>query len=554
MILQISLYRPKLFGLAVILLLIFLASAFVAAHNAYDPSLSWPVLLAMLVSISLFLVIAGSPLSPWPVSKALVVIAALLAFYFVGQYRHFNYELEFGYVPALGRLTSAFMPNLVFFTPHPNAVASFLEGVLLISLVITWRTPQPARWIWLALTAIIAYGLFITESRGAWAGVAITLAIWLLLTFGARVLPWLAVGLGVAGGILVGAYVILTQLAPQQEILFITPTLNTLNGRLLLYQNSFDLMQDYLFSGIGLGETFGMVFSRYQLFIHVPYLYYAHNIFISIGLGQGLWGLASFIGLIGVFFYFVFRVERSEPDPASQMLFRAAWLGVTAGLIHGFVDSIQFSGAVWTMPVLFVLAGLAVAAGRPALEQPRRRNLPAQPANSVWGVGAAVVVLVLVLGALSWRSLAGSWYANLGAIAHTRADLASVADEAMRDVFLAQATDHFDAALNMDPNQPTARRRLGLIALDQLAFDTAVEHLEQAYQHDPTNQATLKLLGYAYLYTGQIDAAETMFRRLGFMSRLRLAQEFEHYEWYWNMRGWNNLSAYAGEMAQRMSP
>jgi len=540
-------FRSKTQNFLVIgVLLLFVSSALVGLWATYDPSLGWSVLTAILISLSIFWIIASSLISPWSASRALVIVAGLFAFYFIFQYRHFDYQQETGLVPAIGRLTSSFSPNMVVFTPHPNAVASFLEGVLLVSLVVIGRAGGRARWIWIMFSFFIAYGLFISESRGAWLGIAIAMGIWILLIFRERALQLLALGVGISAG-LVGGIFFVTRLAPGQNVPLLTPTLSTAYSRLTLYQNSLRLMKDYPFTGIGLGDTFGMVYSRYQLYIHVPFLSYAHNLFLSVSLGQGLLGLIALVGLMILFYYFVIRVERAGgiDSEARLMLFRAAWLGVTASLIHGLTDSAQFSNAVWTMPALFVLAGIAVAVGRRALISASEGI----PARVIYVMG--VIVVILLFGAVVfWQPLTGAWYVNLGSTYQTKADLSPSLDESTRELLLAQATENFEQALNIDPDQSTANQRLGLIALEHQDFETAVIYLERAYTREPHNQGTLKTLGYAYLWTGQLDAAEQLFRQVDFNGNL--ADEMDYWYWWWGTQDQENLSSYAQDMAQRL--
>jgi len=539
-------FRSKLHNFLVIsAFLLFVISSLIGLWVAYDPTLGWPVLAAILISLSIFWIIASSLISPWPASRALVISAGLFAFYFIFQYRHFDYQLEIGLVPTIGRLTSSFSPNMVIFTPHPNAVASFLEGVLLVSLVVIGRAAGRARWIWIVCSFFIAGALFISESRGAWLGIAVAMGIWILLIFRERALQLLALGLGISAGIVGGIFVV-TRLAPGQNIPLLTPTLFTANSRLILYQNSLRLMQDYPFTGIGLGDTFGMVYSRYQLYIPVPFLSYAHNLFLSVSLGQGLLGLIALIGLLILFYYFVFRVEQAGIDREEPlMLFRAAWLGVTASLIHGLTDSAQFSSAVWAMPVLFALAGIAVAIGHSALK-PADASIPTQVKYAL----GSVVVILFIGAVIFWRPLTGVWYANLGSMYQTKADLSPSLDQSSRELLIAKATKNFEQTLHIDPDQSTANRRLGLIALEQQDFDTAVTYLERAYTREPHNLGTLKILGYAYLWTGQLDAAEQLFRQVDFNGNF--VNEMDYWQWWWRTQNRENLSSYAREMAQRL--
>jgi putative inorganic carbon (HCO3(-)) transporter len=539
-------------------LILFVASAFIGIWATYDPSLSWPTLLTLLTSVSLFFAIANFAILPRWVIWGLVMVAGLLALYFVTQYAHFNYQDEVGPLARLGRVTGSLVPDLVFFTPHPNAVAGFLEGAFLLSLVLTARVHDGSRWFWGAMTALIAYGLLISGSRGAWLGVAIAMGIGALLIFRNQALQLAVTGFGLVAGILGGTYAVTRLASPGQHVLILSSVFDTAHSRFILYQNSLQLLKDYPFTGIGLGDTFAMVYSRYQLLIHVPYLYYAHNLFLSVGLGQGLLGLVALVWLLFAFYRFVIGVERtSSLDTRLLPFFRAAWLGTTVTFVHGLLDSPQFSQDFWTMPMLFALAGLAVAMGRLVLDQASQEEVggtsPTQHRYGKWIALAVVAVGLLVALLVFWRPLASAWYANIGAIYQTKADplLSPNLDDPVREAMTRRAVTYFERALSLNPAQSVANRRLGMMALERQDFETAVTYLEQAYPQEPENQATLKALGYAYVWTGQLDLAEQRFRQIDFESRL--VGELEYWHWWWGTQNREDLSTYAGEVAKRLS-
>ena len=80
------------------------ASAPAALWAAYDPALSWPMVLTLLGSIGLFFAVVNTPLSPRWVSRALVLVASLGALYFVTQYGRFDYPQETGTFARLGQV------------------------------------------------------------------------------------------------------------------------------------------------------------------------------------------------------------------------------------------------------------------------------------------------------------------------------------------------------------------------------------------------------------------------------------------------------------------
>jgi tetratricopeptide (TPR) repeat protein len=332
-------------------------------------------------------------------------------------------------------------------------------------------------------------------------------------------------------------------------------TVEVVSSRFSLYRNSLNLFNDYLFTGIGLGDTFAMVYSHYQLMFHVPFLFYAHNLFLAVALGQGILGLVALIWLVFSFFGFVYQVEQSSLNDEALSIFRAAWLGVTITFIHGLTDAPQFSPDRWTMVMLFALLGLTVAAGKSVLRQ-EESEYRTSSGLSLWRAtpwkwaGLAVfgfTMIFLIFG----NGLLSIFYANIGSVYQSRADLSSQLDNVAREAALAQSIVYFERALKFNPSQPVANRRLGLIALEQQRYDMAVGHLEQAHLREPQNQATLKSLGYGYLWSGNLPAAIAMFRQVEMRDFLR--QELVYWQWQWREQGREDLAGYAQAMLQALS-
>jgi tetratricopeptide (TPR) repeat protein len=530
-------------------LLLLLVSACISLWAAYDPGLSLPTVLTLLVCVSLFFVITQANISSRLIGKGLVLVGGLIAFYFVGQYTHLDYWAETGRLARLGRLTGSFLPNLVFFTPHPNAIATFSAGVFCLSLVLAWQSRGPERIGWGLAVVVVAYSLLISASRGAWFGLGVALSLWLLMLLPNRSLRLLLGGvIGLSLG--AGFYLLLNLAQSGQSPPLVSSALNTFTSRFILYRNSFYLSGDYPFTGIGLGDTFAMVYSRYQLLIPVPFLFYTHNIFLAVALGQGILGLIALAWLLIGFYHFVIQVEGVGLPEPQRWRFRAAWLGVTATFSHGLIDASQFSGDYWTMPLLFALLGLAVAIGRPVLRlsRGRERTRPGQQMRRApYGKPATIIAAGLVVGLLVfWQPLLSAWYANLGSVYQTWADLAPELDEVQRETTRTAALSFFERSLQLDPEQPVANRRLGLIALEQQRFESARDYLERAYSHEPGNQATLKALGYAYLWTGQLTPAQALLRQLD--DQGELIEELGNWQNWWASQNRVKLSRYAAQM------
>ncbi len=525
--------RPVVLGAPLALLAL---SALLSLWPSYNPTRSLPVLLTLLGSNSLFFAIVNTSVSPRLLAKVIVLAAAALALYFIGQYAHFNYPTEpeswQAYVNRAATAISQPLPNLTFFTPHVNGVGAFVEGAFFINLALLWLARGRQRWVWSAALASIVLALLVSQSRGAWLAVALALGIGAVLLFPTSKLRAV---IGLAG-------VVLAVIAAGAVLLFPEMALTVAQSRLNLYLDSLYLFSAYPFTGIGLGDTFAMVYSKYQLLINVPFLSYTHNLFLTVGLSLGVLGVLALLWLVLAFFQFVFQAEKVEPS--HHLLFRAAWLGVTAQLGHGLTDATQFSNSLWAMPMLFSLLALAVVVGRDGPRDALNRIHPPRR----WVIPAAMGLLLLAAG---WGFGPGGWYANLGAVYQTRADLSPHLDDTARQTLRAQAVTYFDRALAINPDQPTANYRLGQMALDAQNFDQAITLLARAQARQPDNQAVLKALGLAYVWTGQLDRAESLLRRRN--DRAEVAEELGTWSWWWGTQNRPELSDYAHQMATRLA-
>ena len=151
--------------------------------------------------------------------------------------------------------------------------------------------------------------------------------------------------------------------------------------------------------------------------------------------------------------------------------------------------------------LLFVPFGLTMAGRPPNQVRPKPFAMRRWPVISVALAALAVVI---------WRHpLYSAVLSNLGAVTQTQRELAvyswpewPIQDEVRRQVDLTGSVKLFERALAYDPNNVTANRRLGMIALSLGEYAEALKYLEAAYASTPGDNATRQLLGEAYLVNG----------------------------------------------------
>jgi cytochrome c-type biogenesis protein CcmH/NrfG len=134
-------------------------------------------------------------------------------------------------------------------------------------------------------------------------------------------------------------------------------------------------------------------------------------------------------------------------------------------------------------------------------------------------IGLLPVVAVLVL--IVWPGSDARWLANRAALEQTRSELGhfrfpfdNIQDELRRNgtIDLQPAIHLYQAALERDPNNVTALRRLAQIELSKGDIAGAQQKLETAYQLAPGQRATRQMLGEVYAVGGDIDRAAALWR------------------------------------------
>jgi tetratricopeptide (TPR) repeat protein len=220
-------------------------------------------------------------------------------------------------------------------------------------------------------------------------------------------------------------------------------------------------------------------------------------------LDQGLLGLLAFGGLLITAVWPTRSTDRWRPAALAS-------LGVI--LLHGLVDDAFYGYGGWAVTLLFVPFALLARSESPRV--PARRS--ARPALIFWGIAAMLLVAAFFMPAVQ-----AAFKANLGAVSQTRTELVgyhwpeSKFQDAVRRSAkdkLAPAIAWYQSALDSDPANATANRRLGQIELAFEQYDAACKHLAAAYAAAPSQRATRQLLGECFALAGETDQAVELWR------------------------------------------
>ena len=538
-------------------LLVFVLGGLFGLFASYDPALSTRWLLWLVAGTMIYILVVVLVRSKGRLQFAAplpVLLATLFALALATQYRYLDFNLKFGTVARLGALSSAFVPRWLTVHIDANAAAAFLEGSLPLAVALVINTYRRMRWLWIACSCTIAYGMVLTASRGAWVALlAALLLAGLALIYkrrsSLRVLRmpnrfdgkekrlWLFVAVGLLLMLIAG---VLLFVSSSGQRVFAAAEYRAVD-RLTLYRNSFFLALDFPLTGIGAGATFGMTYSHFQLLIQVPYLSYAHNLFLAVWLAQGLIGLIGFGALILMAARLFWRAAHLPADPAIQRICWGAMLGSTVALLHGLTDAPQYDVAWPVLLINFLMFGIAVAAANLIDRRPLRSLAVGKRGTAIVAVALCCTLLVL------WRPLIAALQSNVAAIFEAKSALAPRLTPDERDELHAAASQWNAGSLAIDPQSVAALKRSGILSIDDHDFATAIAALELAHQRSPADQSISKALGYAYIWNGNAADGVRLFRELDRVGEVR--QELDAWPLAWQQRGRDDLAAQAQRAA-----
>ncbi len=235
---------------------------------------------------------------------------------------------------------------------NPNVMGEYLIPLICMGVAMLWKTKNKlGKLFFLGMTGIMALALLASGSRGAMLGLAFA-ALMFALIADHRLLPLLLVGV-----------LLLPAVMPASLWVRFAAILNGTDTsslyRVAIYTSCFRMLRDYWLTGIGVG-SFSLVYPLY--FYTAANSYHAHNLFLQVGLEQGVVGFSVFVLLLLFWFQRLYRAIPGEKDP--RRFLTGALLGGMAGLlVQGMTDRLWFNYRIVLLFWLVLGMGLA-AAGR----------------------------------------------------------------------------------------------------------------------------------------------------------------------------------------------
>lgn len=254
------------------------------------------------------------------------------------------------------------------FTPHvndtanPNVMAGTLIILLPCALGLLWFCGLSLGWIDLSLASLsVVIGTFVlilTQSRGGILALGETLVLMVVLRW--RRGLWLLAGVVV----LIGVLVILLGPTSIIEGILANASLGGIDGRLEVWSRAIYMVQDFPFTGVGIGS-----YGRVGNLLYPFFLYatgtppHAHNLFLQIAVDLGIPGLIAWLAiwmLIMLTAWLLFQHGRKFNNKWSSGLGAGLLCSQIALVSHGMLDAVTW-GMVKPAPLVWVLWGITVA-------------------------------------------------------------------------------------------------------------------------------------------------------------------------------------------------
>jgi O-antigen ligase len=244
----------------------------------------------------------------------------------------------------------------------PNKAASIMCSALPFGLFAVYHERRV--WKLLAVAGVITLivAIFSTFSRGALFSFAVLVAAFVLREIHSRRSFLILVGLILVGVLLTPGYY--WNRVFHLGSAFKDTTLDwSVYTRLLALKTAVQMFVRHPLTGIGLGNFIES--SSYRLFIRIV----AHNTYLEIAVGVGIFGLVAFLGMMGA------GVRHAWDGSRSVWAGRDAWLNSFSFYCFLSLVSIAISGIFLTFPFRYplwvpVAAGLVIGNLRHAETQP----------------------------------------------------------------------------------------------------------------------------------------------------------------------------------------
>ena len=354
----------------------------------FDPATSMPKITGVVLGVACYYGLVARLAQPRELWLGVVVLIAVgcgVAFISLFATNWFDKLPVIGSIATLLPVAIRGLPGSPPEGFHPNGVAGALIWVLPLMFMLFWhyRAKQlpllPPRWQWpvrisFLLTLLLLGGtMLLTQSRSGFIGLLCgTLALVVIPRRRLQIIAGTLVGVGVIAAIMVGPQVMAaynhTAIAQSAQGF----NTETLQGRFEVWSRAIYAIQDFPFTGMGMGTFRRVMPILYPLFSAGPDfdVGHAHNHLLNTALDLGLPGLIAYLALWLGTAGMVGQTLRNTTDEGLYVI----TLGLSGGMVALFTYSFTDTQALGTKPslLLWLVFGLvgslhqaASAAGHP---------------------------------------------------------------------------------------------------------------------------------------------------------------------------------------------
>jgi putative inorganic carbon (hco3(-)) transporter len=325
------------------------------------PEITYPQAFRLLSGIALFYAIAN-----WAnTARRLewMVLGASLTGLALALSAPFSVQWVVGKIPFFSHALYERFAVRVSDAIHPNVLAGSL--IILLPLGIGWLLFgwYALRWpmrigLSASILAMLAV-LILSESRGAWIAIAVGLVVMVMLRW------WWGWVLVLLAGLMAALGVYRLGIATFLDLLASGATSGGLAGRLEIWSRAILMIQDFPFTGIGLGSFGKIADTIYPFYLFTQgSIPHAHNLFLQVAVDLGMPGLLAWMAILFVIIAAAWKVFRlgKRTDSGWMAGLGAGLLGSQVALIiHGFTDAVTW-GMVRPAPLVWGIWGITVAA------------------------------------------------------------------------------------------------------------------------------------------------------------------------------------------------
>ena len=519
------------------LVLVFVLTAWMGYWAAYDQATAWNKAWLIVIASLMYFSLKWQPKQNLlHISVFLFCVGVGVSLYYFLTHDFIALPRKIAFVNEIGRWMMSIRPQTGWMPIHPNYVA----GVIVITVpfilypLLEYRKKN-SRLPYLFILAVsmglgsAGFALVMTTSRGVFFAIASGVGGWLLWRLGnnlrimhERFFPILLFAF-------LSIVVIFLYIGPARSGSLFTGNYYYGNGsRAELFSRSIYLLFAFPITGGGLASFPGL-YSQYLLeipFYNVPN---SHNLFLDVGLEQGLFGGLSFLF---IYLTSLWVTSRTITHDNKEKVFK--WIvlfSITVAIVHGMVDNYLYNGVGTILSLL--LPGFSMNLYRD--DDQVRKSTP-----NFRTISAIAFIWILVAFA-NLNQIRAIWHANIGAVKLAKVELEGFPDAGWAGVEIVPSLNAADAslrsALQFDPTNRSANQRLGLIYMYRRDFSSAIHFFEIAHAQAPNHRGIIKSLAYCYTWLGDLGKAEEYLLQVP-----EAQEELDVYIRWWDAQGRSDLS------------